>query len=166
MKEKNELDILIPVFNESENDWESSQTHKNFKLLSTTEVQSIKIDSLLSPIKNEDYKVIIKLDIEGNEMRAIQGALETIKKTSPLIIMEFSKYIFDYDENIQYFKNFLTSNNYSIYDTNKLKINLNDITLKINALGQGYDTIGNFYLIKNESKTIKNQSKIILNESR
>ena len=143
------------IFNESENDWESSQTHKNFKLLSTTEVQSIKIDSLLSPIKNEDYKVIIKLDIEGNEMRAIQGALETIKKTSPLIIMEFSKYIFDYDENIQYFKNFLTSNNYSIYDTNKLKINLNDITLKINALGQGYDTIGNFYLIKNESKMLE-----------
>ena len=69
--------------------------------------------------------------------------------------MEFSKYIFDYDDNIQYFKNFLTSNNYSIYDTNKLKINLNDITLKINALGQGYDTIGNYYLIKNESKMLK-----------
>ena len=69
--------------------------------------------------------------------------------------MEFSKYIFDYDENIQYFKNFLSSNHYSIYGTNKLKIDFNDIMLKISTLDRGYDTIGNFYLIKNESKMLK-----------
>tara|TARA_B100001109_G_C18805459_1_gene446999 strand:- start:242 stop:1156 length:915 start_codon:yes stop_codon:yes gene_type:complete len=148
-------------FNESENDWESSQTHKNFKLSTTSEIKSIKIDTLLRPPKYENYKVIIKLDIEGNEMGAIDGALKIIQDTTPLIIIEFSKYIFDKEKNVKYLKNFLVRNDYSIYDTNKLKINLNDVILKINSLGRGYDTIGNYYLIKNKSKTLE---EFLLNE--
>ena len=144
------------LFNESENDWESSQTHKNFKLSSISEVKSVKVDSLLNSLDYLDYQIIIKLDIEGNEMRAIQGSIEIIENMSPLIIIEFSKYIFDKDENITYLNNFLFKYKYSIYDRNKAKVNLDDIMIKINDLTKGYDTIGNYYLIKNESKMLEN----------
>ena len=144
------------LFNESENDWESSQAHKNFKLLSISEVKSVKIDSLLSSLDYLNYQIIIKLDIEGNEMRAIQGSLKIIENMSPLIIIEFSKYIFNKQENIKYLKNFLYRYKYSIYDRNKTKTELDNIIKKINNLAKGYDTIGNYYLIKNSSKMLKN----------
>ena len=149
------------LFNESENDWESSQIHKNFKLSSISEVKSVKIDSLLNSLDYLDNQIIIKLDIEGNEMRAIQGSLEIIEKMSPLIIIEFSKYIFNKKENIKYLDNFLYKYKYSIYDRNKSKINLENIIIKINNLVKGYDTIGNYYLIKNSSKILQ---EFLINE--
>ena len=53
-------------------------------------------------------------------MNAIEGGLDFIKKTSPLIIIEFSKYIFDKQDNIKYLKNFLINYDYSIYGTGKI----------------------------------------------
>ena len=114
-------------FYESENDWESSQIHSDFKLNFKTKIKSVKIDSLLNDFSLEKYTIIIKLDLEGNEVNAIKGALDIIQKTNPLIIIEFSKYIFDNYDNIDYLKNFLIKYDYSIYDTKKNKINLNYI---------------------------------------
>jgi len=142
-------------FNESENDWESSQTHSDFKLASTTSVESLKIDTLMNKYNLNNYQIIIKLDIEGNEMSAIEGGLDFIKKTSPLIIIEFSKYILDKQDNIEYLKNFLMSYDYSIYDTNNSKKNLKDILKKLDQLKKRFKTIGNYYLIKNSSKNLR-----------
>ncbi len=150
-----DLDNINISFNESENDWESSQTHNNFKIKKIDNIKSITINSLTKSYRLEDYKTIIKLDIEGNEMNAIQGGLELIKKSSPIIIIEFSKYIFDNKNNIDYLKNFLTNCDYSIYDTTKMKISLDDVLVKINKLQKRYKTIGNFYLIKNLSDNLK-----------
>ena len=88
-------------------------------------------------------------------MNAIEGGLDFIKKTSPLIIIEFSKYIFDKKENIKYLKNFLLNYDYSIYDTNNSKTNLEDILKKLDKLKKRFKTIGNYYLIKNSSKNLK-----------
>ena len=99
-------------FNESENDWESSQTHSNFKIKKINSIKSITIDSLLSPDNFHDFKTIIKLDIEGNEMSAIQGGLKFIEKTSPIIIIEFSQYIFNEKSKVEYLKNFLLNYDY------------------------------------------------------
>ena len=92
----------IIKFNESENDWESSQVHSDFKLETVSEIQSIKIDTVVKEYNLNEYISVIKLDIEGNEFSAIDGALDFIRKTSPLIIIEFSKFIFDKKENINY----------------------------------------------------------------
>ena len=108
-------------FHESINDWESSQTHRDFKTSSELMIDSITIDNLLKEYFLDDYNVIIKLDIEGNEINAIKGALEVIKKSHPLIIIEFSKYIFENLDNIDYLKNFLIKYDYSIFDTNYKK---------------------------------------------
>ena len=142
-------------FYESVNDWESSQTHNNFKLNSETLVKSIKIDTLIRDKQLDDYIVIIKLDVEGNEINVIKGALDLIKKSNPLIIIEFSKYIFENLDNIDYLKNFLIQYDYAIYDTNCNKQDLDNILDMINNLQKRYKTIGNFYLIKNFSKNLE-----------
>ena len=142
-------------FHESINDWESSQTHRNFKTSSELMVYSITIDNLLKEYFLDDYNVVIKLDIEGNEINAIKGALEVIKKSHPLIIIEFSKYIFENLDNIDYLKNFLIKYDYSIFDINLKKKNLDEIIEMLNNLNKRYKTIGNFYLIKNSSYNFK-----------
>ena len=149
------LDGKNILFNESENDWESSQTHSEFKLETTISVDSLKIDTLMNKYNLYNYQTIIKLDIEGNEMNAIEGGLDFIKKTSPLIIIEFSKYIFDKQDNIKYLNFFLMNYDYSIYDTNNSKTNLEDILKKLDKLKKRFKTIGNYYLIKNSSKNLK-----------
>ncbi len=143
------------LFYESINDWESSQTHSDFKLSSKLKIKSIRIDDLLKGYPLNDYLVIIKLDIEGNEINAIEGALEIIQKSEPLIIIEFSKYIFEKKDNIDYLKDFLMNYDYSIYDTNKKKKNLDSILHMLKNLKKKYKTIGNFYLIKNNSNNLK-----------
>ena len=88
-------------------------------------------------------------------MRGIHGSLDLIEKSSPLIIIEISKYIFSKKDNIEYLKNFLDRYDYSIYDTNNKKKSLDNILIKLNNLKKRHQTIGNFYLIKNSSKILK-----------
>ena len=88
-------------------------------------------------------------------MSGIQGSLDLIEKTSPLIIIEFSKYIFNKKDNIEYLKNFLNRYGYSIYDTNNKKKSLDKILISLDNLEKRHQTIGNFYLIKNSSKILE-----------
>ena len=150
-----DTDEKIITFNESEKDWESSIVHQNYNSNVSSIIKSIKIDTLIQDYDLEKYEIIIKLDIEGNEMDGIQGSLELIEKSSPLIIIEFSKYIFNKKDNIEYLKNFLNRYGYSIYDTNNKKRGLNNILIKLDNLEKKQKTIGNFYLIKNSSKILK-----------
>ena len=75
-------------------------------------LDKIKIDTIIQDFNLEKYKTIIKLDIEGNEMGGIQGSLNLIERSSPLIIIEFSRYIFNKRDNIEYLKNFLINLNF------------------------------------------------------
>ena len=143
------------LFKESTNDWESSQVHDNFEYFSESNVKTITIDSLIKDYSLDDYFVIIKLDVEGNEINAIKGALKAIKKSDPLIIIEFSKFIFENLQNIEYLKNFLIEYDYCIFDTNYNKKNLNNILDMLKKLKKTQKTIGNFYLIKNSSSKLK-----------
>ncbi len=143
------------TFFESKNDWESSQTHSNFRLSSNFKIKSITIDNLLKNYFLDDFIVIIKLDIEGNEINALKGAMEVIKKAEPLIIIEFSIYSFENLDNIDYLKNFLIKYDYSIFDTKYNMIATNDILDMLKKLNKRYKTIGNYYLIKNSSNNLK-----------
>ena len=57
--------------------------------------------------------------------------------------------------NIDYLKNFLIKYDYSIFDINLKKKNLDEIIEMLNNLNKRYKTIGNFYLIKNSSYNFK-----------
>ena len=149
------FDNEVITFNESENDWESSQSHCDFNLSSTYNVKTLTIDTLVKKINFKNFKIIIKLDIEGAEIKALEGALNLIKTASPLIIMEFSKYVFKDQLKVTSLKNFLNKLEYSIYDTNCSKINLDEIIIKLDKLNKRHKTIGNLYLIKNSSDILK-----------
>ena len=143
------------LFNESKNDWESSQTHNEFHSYSVSKVYTLKIDTLTKSINFKDFLTIIKLDVEGNEMNVLKGASAFIEETSPFIIIEISKYIFEDKNNIEYLENFLLNYDYSIYNTHKKKENVKDIMIKLDKLKQKHKTIGNYYLIKNSSEVLK-----------
>ena len=88
-------------------------------------------------------------------MNVLKGATSFIESTSPFIIIEISKYIFANKNNVEYLKNFLQKFNYSIYNTNKKKVSIENIMTKLSMLKDKYKTIGNYYLIKNFSKILE-----------
>ena len=147
-----DIDNTTITFNESQNDWESSLTHSEFDEKKITKIKTQKIDTIIKNQKINDYSLLIKLDIEGNELQAIEGAKNTIKKYKPIIIIELSSYIFNNkNQAFNYLKSFLSEFNYSIYSTKMKLISIEDVTLLINNLDTKHKTIGNYYLINNKN---------------
>ena len=147
------IDNKTVPFNESENDWESSLTHNEFDKKKIIKIKTQKIDTILKNKKIDDYFLFIKLDIEGNELQAIEGAKNTIKKFNPIIIIELSSYILKKNKNFDYLKFFLKEFDYNIYDTKKKLVTLNNIIKLIKKLDTQHKTIGNYYLINNGIKS-------------
>ena len=143
------------IFNESDKDWESSVVRNDLVNKKKIKIKTIKIDKILSKYDLNKFYPIIKLDIEGDELNALKGCLNSIKKKSPIIIIEFSKYTLDSKEKINFLDFFLKKYNYSIYDTNYKKFTVKDIMRKMSKLNKRFMTIGNFYLLKNSSKIFK-----------
>ena len=142
-------------FNESLNDWESSLSHNNFEERGLTTIKTITIDTVLKKYTLDNYLLLIKLDVEGHEFQAIKGGEDTIKKFSPLIIIEFSKYIFENnDDSFAFLTNFLITFDYGIYGTNNKLTTIEEIKLLLKNLDSDHKTIGNYYLIKNDENLI------------
>jgi len=140
-------------FNESVKDWESSLIDNSFVASGSTRIKTTKIDYILKNQNLDEFYLFIKLDIEGNEFDAIKGSLETIKKYSPIIIIEFSKYNLSNNiDNLNFLDYFLEKFDYSIYTTKKKRIKSVKILNLLKNLNRRHQTIGNYYLIKNASK--------------
>ena len=151
-----DVDNNIVTFNESFNDWESSLSHNNFKEKKLTKTKTITIDTVLNKHNLEDFFLFIKLDIEGHELKAIKGSEAIIKKYDPLIIIEFSKYIFENNkDSFAFLEKFLIKFNYKIYGTNNKLTNLTEIKILLNNLNSDHKTIGNYYLIKGDKNLIE-----------
>ena len=139
-------------FYESYNDWESSATHNKFKNTKIVKIQTTTIDQELSKKDLSNFAVVIKLDIEGNEFNAIQGAKDTILKYEPLITIELSRYNFNNQNyNFDYFRKFLNDSKYKIYDDKLVPLNIEILIDRIGNLDQSHQTIGNYFLIKDFS---------------
>ena len=148
-------------FNESEKDWESSFSHNNFVSSVSQKVRTVKIDDYLKNQKIKDYFLFLKIDVEGNEFEVIKSALNIIKKNSPIIIIEFSKYNFlEKNENYKFFNQFLKKFNYNIYSVNNKKMKPEEILKMVRTLTKRHETIGNYFLIKSGSK----EENILLHE--
>ena len=143
------------TFNESLNDWESSLSHNKFEEKELTTVYTTTIDTVLKKYSLRNYFLFIKLDVEGHEFQAIKGGEDTIKRFSPIIIIEFSKYIFENNRNsFDFLENFLFDFDYRIYGTNNRLITLEEIKILLKDLNCDHKTIGNYYLIKNDKNLI------------
>ena len=145
-------DNEIVSLNESKKDWESSILHDDFELLKKSKTKTIKIDTILKKENLNDKNVILKIDIEGNEMQAIYGAQDCIKKHSPLIIIEFSKYIRqNLSKGYKDLEEFLHEYKYEIYDATYKKISMIDVYNRLEKLPKNMYGIGNNFLIKKDS---------------
>ncbi len=140
------------IFNESFNDWESSLSHQDFKLSNQENVDTKKIDTIIEENKpSTDQILVIKMDIEGNEFKALRGAYMTIETYEPIIIIEFSRFIFNEEKSKEFLSYFLKKFDYKIYDIKNMNISENKIFESISSLDEQHDTIGNYYLVKNNS---------------
>ncbi len=149
-------DDNIVVFNESVNDWESSISHKSFKLSNQDKILTKKIDTIIDYENVKDNQTLfIKLDIEGNEFKAIEGAYKTIRNFEPIVIIEFSRFIFESHNSQTFLYNFLKDFDYEIYDNNRKNVTEKKIFELIENLDANHDTIGNYYLIKKNSNNLK-----------
>ena len=138
-------------FKESQNDWESSIVSNNFEVLKTTRIKTTTIDSILESEEKilSQYNIVIKLDIEGHEMSAIKGSYNLLKKHSPLIIIEFSKFISQ--EDYKLLNEFIQDNDYVVYDTSYNEISLEIVSKRLKELPNSMFGIGNNFLIKRNS---------------
>ena len=150
-----DIDNKKMILNESEKDWESSFISNKFSVKKKIEIESITIDKLLTN-KNLDNKLLIlKIDVEGADFNVLEGAKNTIKIRKPLIIIEFSKYIFNNEKfNYQYLNNFLKVFNYQIFSKRGEKHTVNEILSLLDNLDNVHDTIGNYYLVSNNREEI------------
>jgi len=147
-----EISGKLVSFYESHNDWESSATHNKFKNTKIVTIETTTIDQELLNKDLNNFAVIIKLDIEGNEFNAIQGGKDTILKYEPLITIELSRYNFNNQNyNFDYFKKFLNDSKYKIYDDKLVSLNIETLIDRIGSLDQSHQTIGNYFLIKDFS---------------
>ena len=140
-------------FYESEKDWESSIDQTNFNESKKISVDTTTLDSVSENILLANFFIVIKIDVEGHEMNVIEGSLNLIEKFSPLIIIEFSKFITKNEYyNYSYLKNFMTKYNYVIYDAEYKKINLDIVLDRIKKLPSNMYGIGNNFLVKENSR--------------
>ena len=140
-------------FYESEKDWESSVDKTNFNKGLKISVKTITLDKASENISLNDFFTVMKVDVEGHEMNVVEGSLNLIEKFSPLIIIEFSKFITKNEYyNYSYLKNFMTEYNYVIYDAEYKKINLDIVMDRIKKLHGNMYGIGNNFLVKENSR--------------
>ena len=147
-------------FYESEKDWESSINYLNFKKKSELKISSTTLDKVSNKKDLKNYAVVIKLDVEGHEMNVIEGGLDLISNYSPLIIIEFSKFIGQNEKfNYLYLEDFLKKFDYEIYNINYQRTELDALIKEMNKLPKNMYGIGNNFLVKKKSnfeKIIKN----------
>lgn len=94
----------------------SASIVKKFKNNKYIKVKSLTIDQICSNFKKVNF---IKLDIEGAEMLALEGAKKTLKNSKPVLSVEVNKNSF------KKISNFLRKYNYEPYifnKNNKLKL--------------------------------------------
>ena len=150
-----DLDNQKLVFSESEKDWESSFLNDKFSVIKKNEVETVTIDKLIVSKNLENRLLILKIDVEGADLNVLEGAKNTIKVNKPLIIIEFSRYIFKNKKfNYQYLNNFLKINNYQIFSKEGQKHTVSEILKLLENLDKAHDTIGNYYLLSNNREEI------------
>tara|TARA_B100001057_G_scaffold276038_1_gene276309 strand:+ start:1847 stop:2755 length:909 start_codon:yes stop_codon:yes gene_type:complete len=112
----------------------------------------VKIVTLDNFFKDKNFSdkssIFIKTDLEGYDIKAINGAKNLLLKYDCSVIFEFSKMIMKQsDYSIKDFDIFL-NNGFKLFDMYGKKISCNDLETKIKGLDEDHDTCGNFILSK------------------
>lgn len=152
-KQKKNLDLnknlkskikIFPVFftnqknkiNEAFSSWNlfknNNLIHGGQKKLFSKNTKSISLDDF---IKNNNINniLLIKIDVDGNELDVLYSAKKFLLKNSPYIVMEFSpSALISKGFSVKNFYSYIKDINYSIYDFNFKKIT-NQILVSTNS---------------------------------
>ena len=98
-------------------------------------------------IINLSRNLIVKIDIEGYEFKALKGMEEMIKYHNIFIFFEFSKMLINNEENFKFeFDKFLLRNKLNLFDLNFKKIQTTKLFEILNKTDTRYQTIGDYIL--------------------
>lgn len=124
-------------------------TQENLESKNTYQVDVVALDSFFNKeLFNNDTSIFIKIDLEGYDIKAINGAKEILLNQDCTVIFEFSKLTMkqkDYSiEDIQFF----IDRGFKLYDIYGAELNCKDLETKIFELDEDHETCGNFILTK------------------
>ena len=123
-------------------------------------ITMLRLDNFFLKVKLKNYKLVfIKIDLEGNDVKAIYGSLGIIKKIKTVIMFEFSKMIYDNNFIERDFIYFLHKNNLIMTDLFLEQITLKQLKNKLDLLDNSHETCGNYLLFN--KKLIKELKDII-----
>jgi len=113
------------------------------------QVDVVTLDSFFNnQFSNDNTSIFIKIDLEGYDIKAINGAKEILLNYDCAVIFEFSKLTMkqkDYSvEDIQFF----IDRGFKLYDVYGIELNCRDLETKIFQLDEDHETCGNFILSK------------------
>ena len=115
------------------------------------QISMVRLDEFFSLKKIKKYQiVVIKIDLEGHDVKAINGSVNIIKNIKTLIMFEFSKMIYQNNFSEKRFEYFLKKNDLIITDLNYNILNLKQLRHKLDLLDNSHQTCGNYLLFKNK----------------
>jgi len=140
------------LFDENLNNYNNSGSFRFIKD-NKNGTQRLKIYSLDELVKNKIIKLsrnlIVKIDIEGYEFKALKGMEEMIKYHNIFIFFEFSKMLIKNEKNFQLeFDKFLLRNKLDLFDLNFKKIQSTKLFEILSKTDTRYQTIGDYILTK------------------
>lgn len=115
-------------------------------------VKTKKLDNFIDEYNNVN---ILFIDVEGHEPYVLRGAIETLKKYNPIVVIEASpKLLLKYAHlKLDYIYKFFEDLNYEVLKISKLTIK------KVNEADLNSDKPSNWICVPKSKKDIKNQIK-------
>ena len=102
------------------------KSHKIHKGIAKEINKNTKTISLDKFIKKNNIKnnIILKIDVDGFEMKVLKSCVASLKKYDPIIFMEYAPYALkEYGSSIYEFNKFIKRFNYKIFDLDFKKLN-------------------------------------------
>lgn len=110
-------------------------------------IKMIRLDNFFSLLKLRKYEfILIKIDLEGHDIKAIYGTSNIIKETKTVIMFEFSKMIYNNDFKEKNFIDFCNKNNLIITDLQLKHISFKQLKNRLNSLDTSHQTCGNYLI--------------------
>lgn len=111
-------------------------------------VKVYSLDELVNENKIELTKnIIIKLDIEGFEFKALRGMVKILENNNVFILFEFSKMLLENEEDFKNrFEKFIFENKLQLYDLKFNKIRSTKLFEILSKTDTRYQTIGDYIL--------------------
>ena len=106
-----------------EGNLKSHKIHKGIAKEINKNTKTISLDKFIKK-NNIKNNIILKIDVDGFEMKVLKSCVASLKKYDPIIFMEYAPYALkEYGSSIYEFNKFIKRFNYKIFDLDFKKLN-------------------------------------------